>query len=94
MEAGGYIISADICEAGKYLGGINGGVFQVQEPGVIAAVAEEVLLFDAGVGIYKCALLWLDDGVDAFASCDDIESCEGGVVGQGSDMLGSGHCLT
>ena len=65
----------------------------MQEPGSIAAVAKEVLVFDASVGIGEHAPLWPEDEADAFASCDDVESCEEGAVGQGSDMLGSGHCL-
>ena len=32
--------------------------------------------------------------MDAFASCDDIESCKDGVVGHGSDTFGIGHHLT
>ena len=74
MEAGGYIIGADICDAGKYLGGINRGVFCMQEPGVIAAMTEEVLVFNAKVSIGEHASLWLEDGADAFVRGDDIET--------------------
>ena len=66
----------------------------MQEPGVIAAVTEEVFVFHTGVSISEHALLWLEDGVDASTRCDDVESCNEGVVGQGGDMLGGGHCLT
>ena len=61
--------------------------------GVIAAMAEEILVFNAGVGIGECTLLWLEDGADTFVSCVNVESCKEGVVGQGGDMLGGGIVL-
>ena len=36
-ESGRYIVSADVCDAGKNFGGVDRSVFCVQEPGVIAA---------------------------------------------------------
>ena len=48
MEAEGYVIGADISNTGKYFGAIDRGVFQVQEPGFIAAVAKEALMVVAG----------------------------------------------
>ena len=50
-------------------------------------------MFNAIVSIGEHATLWMEDEADAFASCDDIESCKEGFVCLGSYTLGSGHHL-
>ena len=61
-----------------------------EEPGVVAAVNEEKLVFEARVGVGEGSALWLKDGADTFSRSDNIESCEEIVVCQNNDMLQGG----
>ena len=66
---------------------LTGGILHMEEPWVVADVAEEELMFEAQVGVGKHAALWLKDGVDMFAGYDDVESKEEIVVYKSNDML-------
>ena len=73
--------------SGEHVCGIDGGVLRMQEAGVIAAVAEEELLFEACVGICECVALRLEEWVEAIAGCDDIEPHKAVVAGESNDVL-------
>ena len=65
----------------------------MQETGAIAAMAEEELLFEAGVNISKGAALGLEEWGEAFSRRDDIKSHKEVVVCKGNDTLGCSEGL-
>ena len=78
-------------EADVRAGDIDGGVLGLEVPGVVAAVADEVLKFNPGVGVSERAALWLEDGSDAPVGRDDVEACEEAVVRESNDAFRSGE---
>jgi hypothetical protein len=45
-----YFGGGGVEEADKCVGNFDGDIFRVKEPGVVAAVTDEILVLDAGVG--------------------------------------------
>jgi len=78
-------------EADVRAGDLDRGVLGLEVPGVVAAVADEVLKFDPGVGVSERAALWLEDGPDALVGRDHVEPGEQVVVRQREDALGRGE---
>jgi hypothetical protein len=74
-------------------GDFDRGVLGLEEPRVIAAVANEVLEFDPGVGVGERATLWLEDRADTLVWRDHVEPGEQVVVCQCEDALGAGEGL-
>ena len=66
----------------------------MEEWGVVAAVPDKELLFDAGVRDGEGTALWLEDGADTLVVCDHVETGKQVVVRQCSDALSSGETGT
>ena len=67
------------------------GILRVEEVGVIAPVADGVLVLDSRIGVGEGAALLLEDGVDTLVWHDHVETREQVVVCQCSDTLGRGE---
>ena len=78
-------------EADVRAGDFDRGVLGLEVPGVVAAVADEVLEFDPGIGVSERAALGLEDGTDALVWRDHVEPGEQVVVRQRKDALGRGE---
>ena len=65
----------------------------MEELRAIASMPKEELVFKASVGVCEGTALWLEDGVDVLAQCDDIEPHKEVVVCQSHGMLCSGEGL-
>ena len=78
-------------EADVRAGDFDRGVLGLEVPGVVAAVTDEVLEFDPGVGVSERAALGLEDGTDALVGRDHVEPSEQVVVRQREDALGGGE---
>ena len=89
--AGRYLGSGGIDKTDKGAGYVDGNVLHVEEPGVIAAVPDEELLFDAGVRVGEDTALWLEDGSDTFVGRDNIEPCKEVVVCESNDAFRGGE---
>ena len=74
--AGWYLCRGGIDEADEGAGDVDGNIFRVEEPRVVATVPDEELLFDSSVQVGECAALWLEDGPDMLVGRDDVEACE------------------
>ena len=68
-------------EAGKGAGNFDRSELHAQEPGVIAPMVEEVLVFDARVGVDEGAALRLEDGAYTLVGRDHVKTCIQAVVG-------------
>ena len=59
----------------------------MEEPGVIAAMLNKELMFEARVGVHEGTALWLEDRLDALVRSDNVEPHKEVVVCQGNDAL-------
>ena len=91
VVAGQYLGSGGINETDKGAGYVNGNVLSAEEPGVVAAMPDEELLFDAGVRVGEGTALWLEDGSDTLVGRDDVEPCEEVVVRESNDTFRCGE---
>jgi len=82
-----------IDDARKGAGDVDGSVVHVKEPRVVAAMPEEELVFEAGVGVHEGTALGLEDGADALVRGDDVETRKEVVVHQSNDALCGGEGL-
>ena len=87
MEAGKYVVGGNVTDTRKCAGNVDGDVLHAEEPWVIAAVGKEELEFETRVRVGEHAVLGLEDGADAFAKGNDIESHKEVVVHQSNDAL-------
>ena len=85
--AGRHLNGGGINEADESAGILDGNVFRAEEPGVIAAMTDKELMFDASIRVRKGAALWLEDGVDTFVRRHDVEPCKEVVIHQSNDAL-------
>ena len=88
-----YFGRGGVDKADEHAGNFDGDIFHMKEPGVIAAVLDEILVFDAGVEVSEGTALWLQDGADALVRHDDVEPCKEVVVCQSNGMLHGGMGL-
>ena len=72
---------------------IDRGDFNTQETGVIAAVAKEEVLFKTGASISECAVLGLEEWVEAFAQHNNVKPHKEVIVCQSNDALGCSEGL-
>jgi hypothetical protein len=79
-EAGWDFQGGGVDEADKGTRYVDRDVLRAEEPGVVATVPDEELLFDSGVRFGERAALWLEDGSDAPVGRYDVEACEEAVV--------------
>ena len=59
----------------------------MKEPPIIASTPKEELMFEASVRVCGGKALWLEDGVDVPAQCDDVELHEEVVFQKSNDVL-------
>ena len=88
----GAVAGRDLCgggvdEARKGARDFDWHILRTEEPGVIAAMPNEELVLEAGVGVRKGTALRLEDGLDALVRSDDVEPRKEVVVCQGNDAL-------
>jgi hypothetical protein len=91
--AGWDVGGGGVDEADVRAGDFDRGVLGLEESRVIAAVADEVLEFDPGIGVGERSALWLEDRADTLVWRDHVEPGEQVVVCQREDALGIGEGL-
>ncbi len=68
---GGGVNEADECASD-----FDQSELSAKEPGVVAPMSDEVLVFGSHVWVGKCAALGLEEGVHALVRRDHVETCK------------------
>jgi hypothetical protein len=74
--ASGDISDGRVDDAHEGAGYFDGSVLRAKELRVVAAIPEEELVLESGVGVCEGTALWLEDGADALVRGDDIVPCK------------------
>jgi hypothetical protein len=94
VVAGRYLGGGSVDEADECVSDFDWSELSAEEPGVVAPMADEKLMFGPSVGGSEGTALWLEDWSDTLVGRDHVKPREEVVVCQSGDALRGGEATT